>query len=112
MPDCVFCKIIAKELPSQVVYEDESVLAINDIHPQTPIHVVLILKKHIETMNDVTDFGIYGKVFKAVSSITKQLGIQESGYRIVANCNKDGGQTIFHLHFHILGGQTLSVRMN
>lgn len=112
MADCLFCKIIAKEIPSQVAYEDEHVFAIHDIHPQAPIHIVVILKKHIETLNNVTDYSDYGHVFKAISAITKKLGIQESGYRVVANCNKDGGQTIFHVHFHIMGGQTLSVKMS
>ena len=112
MSDCIFCKILAKEVPSQVVYEDDNVVAIKDIHPQAPVHIVVIPRKHIETLNAVSDYSLYGDVFRAIVAITKKLGIQQSGYRVVANCNKDGGQTVFHVHFHILGGQALSDKMS
>ncbi|MGC8764283.1 MAG: histidine triad nucleotide-binding protein [Brevinematia bacterium] len=103
--DCVFCKIAKKEINSQIIYEDGDLLAFKDINPQAPVHIVLIPKEHISTLNDVEDFSIYEKIFKAIKEIVKNAKIDETGYRIVANCNKDGGQTVFHLHFHILGGR-------
>ncbi|MEJ5284040.1 MAG: histidine triad nucleotide-binding protein [Brevinematia bacterium] len=103
--DCIFCKIASKEIKSSIVYEDESVLAFNDINPQAPIHIVVIPKEHIATLNDVKDFGIYEKIFIAIDKIVKDLKVEKDGYRIVANCNKNGGQTVFHIHFHILAGR-------
>ncbi|MCX7821798.1 MAG: histidine triad nucleotide-binding protein [Brevinematales bacterium] len=103
--DCIFCKIATKEIKSSIVYEDEFVLAFNDINPQAPIHIVVIPKEHIATLNDVIDFGIYEKIFKAINKIVKELKIDKDGYRVVANCNRNGGQTVFHIHFHILAGR-------
>lgn len=103
--DCIFCKIASKEIKSSIVYEDENVLAFNDINPQAPIHIVVIPKEHIATLNDVRDFGIYEKIFIAIDKIVKELKVEKDGYRIVANCNKNGGQTVFHIHFHILAGR-------
>ncbi len=103
--DCIFCKIAKKEIGSSIVYEDEDVLAFNDINPQAPVHVVVIPKEHIATLNDVTNYNIYASIFKAINSIVKELKVEKDGYRIVANCNKNGGQTVFHIHFHILAGR-------
>ncbi len=103
--DCIFCKIASKEVKSSIVYEDENVLAFNDINPQAPVHIVVIPKEHIATLNDVKDFGIYEKIFIAIDKIVKDLKVEKDGYRIVANCNKNGGQTVFHIHFHILAGR-------
>jgi histidine triad (HIT) family protein len=107
MADCIFCKIAGHEIPSETVYEDEKVIAIRDINPQAPVHVILIPKKHVETLNKVTDFTVYADVFKAVNEVAMKTGIQEKGYRVVANCNRDGGQTVFHIHFHVLGGRSM-----
>lgn len=103
--DCIFCKIASKEVKSSIVYEDEDVLAFNDINPQAPVHIVVIPKEHIATLNEVKDFGIYEKIFIAIDKIVKELKVDKDGYRIVANCNKNGGQTVFHIHFHILAGR-------
>jgi histidine triad (HIT) family protein len=103
--DCIFCKIASREISSNIVFENEKVLAFRDINPQAPVHIVVIPKTHIDTLNDVKDFGIYVEIFKAINEIVKKEGIDKNGYRVVANCNKDGGQTVFHLHFHLLGGR-------
>ena len=103
--DCIFCKIASKEISSNIVFENDKVLAFKDINPQAPVHIVVIPKDHIDTLNDVRDFGIYVDIFKAISEIVKKEGVDKAGYRVVANCNKDGGQTVFHLHFHLLGGR-------
>ncbi len=105
MSDCIFCKIAAKEIPSSIVYENNEVISFKDVNPQAPVHLVLIPKTHIETLNDITDFGLYSNIFKVISKLIKDFNIEESGYRIVANCNRDGGQTVFHIHFHLLGGR-------
>lgn len=103
--DCIFCKIASKEVKSSIIYEDDTVLAFNDINPQAPVHIVVIPKDHIATLNEVKDFGIYEKIFIAIDRIVKNLKVEQDGYRIVANCNKNGGQTVFHIHFHILAGR-------
>ena len=103
--DCIFCKIASREISSNIVFENEKILAFRDINPQAPVHIVVIPKTHIDTLNDVKDFGIYVEIFKAINEIVKKEGIDKNGYRVVANCNKDGGQTVFHLHFHLLGGR-------
>ena len=107
MDDCVFCKIIKGEIPSEKVYEDEDVIAFKDINPVTPIHILVIPKKHIATLLDVTeeDSHLISKLFVAINKIAKQIGIEESGFRIVANCGKDSGQEVMHIHFHLLAGQ-------
>ena len=96
MDDCVFCKIIKGEIPSEKVYEDEDVIAFKDINPVTPIHILVIPKKHIATLLDVTeeDSHLISKLFVAINKIAKQIGIEESGFRIVANCGKDSGQEV------------------
>lgn len=105
----IFKKIIDKEIPADIVYEDDLVIAFKDIAPQTPVHVVIIPKKEIPTVNDVTteDEVALGRLFIAAAKIAKEQGIDESGYRLMVNVNKDGRQEIFHLHMHIMGGRPL-----
>lgn len=109
--DCLFCKIAAGEIPAQVVYQDEQVLAFKDIAPAAPVHVLIIPKKHIESLLDMQsdDAQLAGHILtKVVPLLAKQLGIDESGFRLVANTKEDGGQTVLHLHFHLLGGRSLN----
>lgn len=105
----IFSKIIAKEIPADIVYEDDLVLAFRDIAPQAPVHILIIPKKEIPTVNDVTeaDEATLGRLITVAAKIAKEQDIDESGYRLMINCNKDGGQEVFHLHMHILGGRKL-----
>ena len=109
MEDCIFCKIASGAIPSNKVYEDEEVLAFDDIHPMAPIHVVVIPKRHIPTLMDVTtgDAKTLVAMFKAAQEVARSKGVAEKGFRVVINCNKEGGQVIFHLHMHVLGGKKL-----
>ena len=109
MTDCLFCKIIKGEIPSNKIYEDEYVYAFYDISPQAPVHFLVIPKEHIVSANEINaKNSVYvSKCFEAISKITKELGIDENGYRVVNNCGEDGQQTVKHLHFHILGGRSL-----
>lgn len=106
---CIFCKIIEGSIPSSKVFENEYVLAFHDIQKQAPVHVLIIPKKHIPTMNDVADEDapVVAELFRAARHIAAELGIAESGYRLINNCNSDGGQVVYHLHIHLLGGQKL-----
>lgn len=107
--DCIFCKIVARELPSNIVYEDEDVLGFHDIQPQAPVHLLFIPKKHVASMNEMgeEDWPLLGKLHKAAVQTAKQMGLSESGYRLINNCGKDAGQVVFHLHYHLLGGGPL-----
>lgn len=107
--DCIFCKIINKEIPSQVVYEDEDILAFKDINPMAPVHILLIPKKHISDISKMSaeDTELIGRIHLAVGKIAKEMGIAEDGFRLVNNCGQNGGQMVFHLHFHLLGGRKL-----
>ena len=109
MNDCLFCKIIAGDIPSTKVYEDGEVLAFRDIEPQAPEHIIIIPKNHIMSANELTEENcqIVGKIFAVAAKIAKDLGFAENGYRIVNNCGTDGGQTVGHLHFHLLAGRNL-----
>ncbi|HID79358.1 MAG TPA: histidine triad nucleotide-binding protein [Aquifex aeolicus] len=104
---CVFCKIVNKEIPAKVVYEDDLIMAFHDINPQRKVHVLVIPKKHIPSVNDITpeDKKILGHLWVKIPEIVKILGIDRDGYRIIVNTGKDGGQEIYHIHYHILGGQ-------
>ena len=108
--DCIFCNIISGDIPSVKVYENEYVYAFNDISPVAPVHVLIIPKQHIASINDLTpeNADLVSKVYLAAAEIAKQLGVSESGYRIVSNCGEAAGQTVHHLHFHLLGGRDLS----
>lgn len=109
MDDCMFCMIIKGEIPSSKVYEDDMVLAFDDIRPAAPVHVVVIPKQHIPTLMDVKDSQIecLHAMMAAVPKIARLKGIDERGFKIMLNCNQEGGQVVFHLHLHILGGKKL-----
>lgn len=99
--------MIAGEIKPDVVYEDESVLAFRDINPQAPVHILIIPKAHVETLNDLDDSVLAGKLLQTVINLAKQEGLAEEGYRTVLNCNEKGGQEVFHLHMHLLGGRQM-----
>jgi histidine triad (HIT) family protein len=107
--DCLFCRIIAREIPGSIVYEDDRVLAFNDINPQGPTHVLVVPKKHIASLNDLTpgDDQIVGEVVRRAAAIARERGIAESGFRTVFNTNRGAGQTVFHIHLHLIGGRGL-----
>ncbi|GAB6180063.1 HIT domain-containing protein [Desulfotomaculum defluvii] len=108
MQECIFCKIIAGEIPSQVVYQDEKVFAFKDIAPAAPIHILIIPKKHISSLNDlgVEDAALMGHIVGTAAKLAKEFGL-DKGYRLVSNCGEDGGQTVYHIHFHLLGGRQM-----
>lgn len=107
--DCIFCKIAAGEIPSNKVYEDEKVLAFYDIAPEAPVHFLVIPKEHIKCADEINESNseIIAHIFEVISKVAKELKL-ENGYRIVNNCGEDGGQTVSHLHFHVLGGRLLA----
>ena len=109
MADCLFCKIINREIPASIVYEDERILAFNDINPQAPTHVLVVPKAHIATLNDVSpeDDQIVGELVRRAAAIAKDRGISAAGFRTVFNTNREAGQTVFHIHLHLLGGRTM-----
>jgi histidine triad (HIT) family protein len=106
---CLFCRIIAREIPASIVYEDDRVLAFNDINPQAPTHVLIVPKRHIETLNalEPDDDQIVGELARRAAAIAEELGIATGGYRTVFNTNRDAGQTVFHIHLHLLGGRSM-----
>lgn len=108
MDDCLFCKIIAGEIPSKKLYEDDQCFAFHDISPQAPVHFLVIPKKHIKSAEELTDkdADVVGHIFLVIRNLAKELGLKD-GYRIVNNCGTDGGQTVGHLHFHVLGKRAL-----
>jgi histidine triad (HIT) family protein len=108
--DCIFCKIVNKEIKSEIIYETENIVAFNDLNPQAPYHILIIPKKHIETINDVEpeNMELIGELVIAAKKIAKQKNIADSGYRLIFNCNKDAGQEVFHIHLHLLGGRKFS----
>ena len=110
MESCLFCRIVKKELPSKIAYEDDQVFAFHDIKPQAPVHVLICPRKHIATLNDVSveDASVLGHIFATARKLAQQFGIAEKGYRTVFNVNADGGQMVFHLHLHLIGGRKLS----
>ena len=109
MADCLFCKIINREIPASIVYEDERILAFNDINPQAPTHVLVVPKAHIATLNDVSpqDDQIVGELVRRAAAIAKTRGISTGGFRTVFNTNREAGQTVFHIHLHLLGGRAM-----
>ncbi|MGB9621711.1 MAG: histidine triad nucleotide-binding protein [Brevinematia bacterium] len=104
---CIFCKIANREVNSNVVYEDDKVIAIDDINPQAPVHVLVIPKKHIANVMELEEYDILGDIFNAIKEVAKIKGIDNDGFRVVVNHLRKGGQTVFHLHFHILGGRQM-----
>jgi histidine triad (HIT) family protein len=110
MADCLFCKIVRREIPGKIVFEDEALLAFEDINPQAPTHVLVIPKRHIESLNvlEASDDGIVGEIVRRAAAIAKERGISAGGYRAVFNTNRDAGQTVFHIHLHLLGGRSMT----
>ena len=113
MPDTIFDKIIRREIPADIVYEDDDMLAFRDIAPQAPVHVLFVPKRPLATLNDATpeDAALLGKMLMAAAAYAKREGFAENGYRCLINCNADGGQTVFHLHLHLLAGTRLRERL-
>lgn len=111
MSDCIFCKICDHEIPAAIVYEDDELIAFNDIHPLAKVHILIIPKKHIATTADLAeaDTALIGKIHLVAKKIAEDLGMAEDGYRIVNNCKGNGGQEVFHIHFHLLGGEKLGL---
>lgn len=110
MQDCIFCKIAKHELPATVHYEDDEVIAFNDIDPKAPTHMLVIPKRHIATMNAIEegDEALVGRLQLVAAKLAKEQGFAEAGYRVVMNCNEDGGQTVWHIHLHVLAGRSLT----
>jgi histidine triad (HIT) family protein len=110
MTDCLFCKIVAGQIPATLVYEDADLIAFSDINPQAPLHALIVPRRHIATLNDLTpgDDALVGSMFRAAAALARQHGYAERGYRTVFNCNSEAGQTVFHLHLHLLAGRGLT----
>lgn len=109
MSDCLFCKMVAGDIKPAVVLENEHILAFRDIHPRAPVHVLVIPKKHVATLNDLGagDVALAGELLQAAKTVAEMEGLAEQGYRTVINCNAHGGQEVFHLHLHVLGGRAM-----
>ncbi len=110
MSNCLFCRIVAGEIPAKLAYQDESVIAFYDINPQAPLHVLIIPRKHIATINDLqpADAELVGKLYLAAQKIAGNAGYTDEGYRVVMNCGEQAGQSVFHIHLHLLAGRHLS----
>jgi histidine triad (HIT) family protein len=108
--DCIFCKIAKGEIPTEAIYEDDKIIAFHDTAPQAPIHFLVIPKAHIESLNEVDEenAGVIADIFRRISLIAKEMGFDETGYRVVNNCGDDGNQTVRHLHFHVLAKRKMS----
>ena len=109
MADCIFCKIIRKEIPAEIVHEDERAVAFRDLHPIAPLHVLVVPREHIPTTNEVNDSNcaLVGHLFDVAGQVASKAGYAESGYRLIINTNRDAGQEVFHVHMHVLGGKRL-----
>jgi histidine triad (HIT) family protein len=107
---CLFCKIVAGEIPAKIVHNDAELLAFEDIKPEAPVHILIIPKRHISTLNDMQpgDDALIGAMMRTAAALAKQRGVEASGYRTVMNCNSNAGQTVFHIHLHLLGGRRMS----
>lgn len=110
MSDCLFCKIVSGDIPGDKVFENERILAFRDIAPQAPVHILIIPKRHITTLNDLrpVDRELAGALITTAADLAKDEGIAEAGYRTVFNCNRDGGQAVYHVHLHLLGGRAMA----
>jgi histidine triad (HIT) family protein len=110
MTDCLFCKIVGGQIPATLVHEDADLIAFSDINPQAPLHALIVPRRHIATLNDLApgDDALVGSMFRAAAALAKQHGYAERGYRTVFNCNREAGQTVFHIHLHLLAGRGLS----
>lgn len=107
MSNCIFCKIANKEIPSSIVYEDNEIVAFNDVAPQAPVHILVIPKDHIPGIVETKDYEIVGKIYKVINKLAVDKSIDKTGFRVVVNHGKDSGQAVPHLHFHLLGGRSL-----
>lgn len=109
MKDCIFCKIAKRELPAKIVYEDDESVAFEDIHPKAPTHILIIPRRHLSTLLEASqdDDRLLGRLLLVANEVARQQGIADRGFRLVLNCNSEGGQVVFHLHLHLLGGRTL-----
>lgn len=109
MQECIFCKIINRELPAEIVYEDDNILGFKDINPAAPIHLLFIPKKHIPTFFDIQpeDSNILGEIQRVAADVAREMGLTEQGFRLVCNCMKDAGQMVYHMHYHLLAGRPL-----
>ena len=107
---CLFCKIVAGEIPAAKVYEDDQLIAFKDINPQAPMHVLVVPKRHVATLNDLSaaDDGLVGAMVRRAAAIAKEQGFDGPGYQTVFNCNAQAGQTVFHIHLHVFGGRTMT----
>ena len=107
MENCIFCRIVKKEIPSTILYEDRETLAFKDVAPQAPLHAIIIPKEHLEKVSDITEknASLIGELVRVGNGLAKKEGLAERGYRFVINCNREGGQTVYHLHLHLLGGR-------
>lgn len=113
MEDCIFCKIIRGEIPSDIVYEDEQIIAFKDIQPAAPIHILVIPKKHIPSLVEIEkeDEALIGRMYSVINIVAEQQGVKQKGYRVIVNCGEDGGQEVGHLHFHLLAGTKLGEKI-
>ena len=109
MPDCLFCRVATGEIPASIVYEDTRLIAFKDINPQAPTHILVIPRQHIASLNDLgsEDDALVGEMTRRAAAIAKEEGLAERGYRVLFNCNADAGQTVFHIHLHLVGGRRL-----
>ena len=110
MPDCLFCKIVDGDVPASIVHRDEHLIAFNDINPQAPLHVLIVPRRHIASLNELgaEDDDLVGQMLRRAAAIARDHGVADRGYRTVFNCNADAGQTVFHIHLHVVGGRGLS----
>jgi len=110
MEDCIFCKIVNKDIPAELIFEDEQIVAFNDINPQAPIHILIIPKEHFASLNDIPEEKkeLLSHILLKARQIAQNIGIEENGYRIVLNTARDSGQEVFHIHFHLLGGRRMT----
>ena len=107
---CLFCRIIAGEIPGTFLYQDERLVVLQDINPQAPLHALVIPRRHIATLNDLSaeDDGLVGEMVRRAALVAREKGVAEGGYRAVLNCNREAGQTVFHIHLHVLGGRAMA----
>ena len=110
MPDCLFCKIVSGDIPGAIVYRDEHLVAFKDINPQAPLHALIVPRRHIATLNDLVgeDDDLVGEMVRRAAAIAREHGYADRGYRTVFNCNAEAGQSVFHIHLHVLGGRAMS----
>jgi len=107
MPDCIFCRIARGEIPSNIVYESDDCVAFRDVNPQAPVHILVVPRAHVSSLSETSDASLVGRLSLVAAELAKKEGIADSGYRTVINTNRDAGQTVFHIHLHLLGGRPM-----